>query len=272
MPFFIRLNTQSSYRRKKFVDKYIKQIQTRMNRRLKSRGQSVTKQQVRDVYSAVVKNLDKPTDVEMSVVIEKLAQQVSSCEETLDNGQLTVSAKTEIEKPETIETTSEENPDIWETLQPPAEQLAEETSAIATPIISQGLKEEAINKDSALAKSEFNLPTQQPEGISQAEMTQAIAQAVQQVGANNNAEALQLLTSLANELSADISDVQEMVATLVAAYLNKRQSVLSTAINTLNTLRSAQTESFQAGLNEDFFGQKRRNKEAFLTNVHATFN
>jgi hypothetical protein len=254
MPFFIRLNTQSSYRRKKFVDKYIKQIQTRMNRRLKSRGQSVTKQQVRDVYSAVVKNLDKPTDVEMSVVIEKVAQQVSSCQETLDNGQLTVSAKTEIEKPETIETTSEE------------------TSAIATPIISQGLKEEAINKDSALAKSEFNLPTQQPEGISQAEMTQAIAQAVQQVGASNNAEALQLLTSLANELSADISDVQEMVATLVAAYLNKRQSVLSTAINTLNTLRSAQTESFQAGLNEDFFGQKRRNKEAFLTNVHATFN
>ena len=139
------------------MDKYIKQIQTRMNRQLKSREQSVTKQQVRDVYSVVVKDSDKPTDVEMSVVIEKLAQQISSLrdasrmqEETLDNGQLTVSAHTEIEKPEIIEITPEENPDIWETLEPKVEQPAEETSAITTPIISQ----ELINRESTLAKSQ----------------------------------------------------------------------------------------------------------------------
>lgn len=267
------------------MDKYIKQIQTRMNRQLKSREQSVTKQQVRDVYSAVVKNPDKPTDVEMSVVIEKLAQQISSQEETLDNGQLsslrdasrtqeeidngqlTVSAHTEIEKPEIIEITPEENPDIWETLEPSSEQPAEETSAITTPIISQ----ELINRESTLA-TQSDLPTQQTEDISQVKMTQAIAQAVQQVGVSNNAEAVQLLTSLANELSADISDVQEMAATLVAAYLNKRQSVLSTAISTLNTLRSAQTESFQAGLDQDFFGQKQKNKKAFLSSLSAMFN
>ncbi len=151
MPFFIRLNTQSSCPRKKFVDKYIKQIQTRMNRRLKSRGQSVTKQQVRDVYSAVVKNLDKPTDVEMSVVIEKLAQQVSSQEETLDNGQLTVSANTEIEKPETIEITSESHPDIWETLEPPAEQPEPQENAPA----------EQLNEALALTNVEENNPAQQ---------------------------------------------------------------------------------------------------------------
>jgi hypothetical protein len=262
------------------VDKYIKQIQTRMNRQLKSREQSVTKQQVRDVYSVVVKDSDKPTDVEMSVVTEKLAQQISlqdSQQETLDNGQLTVSADTKIEKPEIIEITPEENPDIWETLEPKVEQPSEETSAITTPIISQELinRESTLAKsqrESTLAKSQSDLPTQQTEGISQVKMTQAIAQAVQQVGASNNAEAVQLLTSLANELSADISDVQEMAATLVAAYLNKRQSVLSTAISTLNTLRSAQTESFQAGLDQDFFGQKQKNKKAFLSSLSAMFN
>jgi hypothetical protein len=47
------------------MDRYIKQIQTRMNRQLNNRGQSVTKQQVRDVYSQVVNNLDKPTDLEI---------------------------------------------------------------------------------------------------------------------------------------------------------------------------------------------------------------
>jgi hypothetical protein len=60
------------------MDRYIKQIQTRMNRRLKSRDQSVTKQQVRDVYSQVVNNPDKPTDLEISRVTELLAQQLSS--------------------------------------------------------------------------------------------------------------------------------------------------------------------------------------------------
>ncbi len=132
------------------MDKYIKQIQTRMNRQLKSREQSVTKQQVRDVYSAVVKNPDKPTDVEMSVVIEKLAQQISTNvemsvvteklanqislqEEMLDNGQLTVSAHTEIEKPEIIEITPESH-DIWETLEPKVEQPEPQENAPASQL------------------------------------------------------------------------------------------------------------------------------------------
>ena len=84
------------------MDRYIKQIQTRMNRQLNNCGQSVTKQQVRDVYSKVVKNPDKPTDLEMSRVTELLAKQLSSLrdasrtqEEVIEDVQLTVSQNTE---------------------------------------------------------------------------------------------------------------------------------------------------------------------------------
>jgi hypothetical protein len=231
------------------MDKFVKRIQTRANRQ----GVSVTKQQVRDIYVQVVLNPESPTEEEMSLVIEKLAAQLQSPQQESINEQLATSnpevsedLQETISQPETFDIPVEDMP----CLQPPEEQPPE----------------------TALAKSEPSLPTQTTGGISEAEVTQAIAQAVQQVGENGNAEAFEMLTSLANELSSDISDTQEMVATLVAAYLSKRQAILSSAIGTLNTLRSAQTESFKSGLTNDFFGRKQKNKQGFISQVHATFN
>lgn len=109
-------------------------------------------------------------------------------------------------------------------------------------------------------------------GITQAEVTQAITQAVAQVGAAGNSEAIELLTSLANELSTDIKDVEQMASALITAYLGKRQNILASAIGTVQSLRSAQTNSFQAGLDQDFFAQKNRNKQQFLTTIHGMFN
>jgi hypothetical protein len=231
------------------MDKFVKRIQTRANRQ----GVSVTKQQVRDIYVQVVLNPESPTEEEMSLVIEKLAAQLQSPQQESINEQLATS------NPEVLE-------DLQETIsQPETFDIPVEDMPCLQPPDSQP-------PETALAKSEPSLPTQTTGGISEAEVTQAIAQAVQQVGENGNAEAFEMLTSLANELSSDISDTQEMVATLVAAYLSKRQAILSSAIGTLNTLRSAQTESFKSGLTNDFFGRKQKNKQGFISQVHATFN
>lgn len=102
--------------------------------------------------------------------------------------------------------------------------------------------------------------------------TQAIAQAVAQVGASGNEEAIELLTALANELSEEISSVEEMTTALITAYLGKRQNVLASAIGTINSLRSAQTSAFQGGLDSDFFDRKERNKRQFLNQIQSAFN
>jgi hypothetical protein len=249
------------------MDKFVKRIQTRANRQ----GISVTKQQVRDIYVQVVTNLESPTKEEMSLVIEKLAAQLQSPKQESISEQLAISTPEVSEdlneiipQPETFDIPVEDMP----CLQTSEEQPQPTTeNALVTHC-----QESQPTPKTALAKSEPSLPTQTTGGISEAEVTQAIAQAVQQVGENGNAEAFEMLTSLANELSSDISDTQEMVATLVAAYLSKRQAILSSAIGTLNTLRSAQTESFKSGLTNDFFGRKQKNKQEFISQVHATFN
>jgi hypothetical protein len=285
------------------VDRYIKQIQTRVNRQLKIHNQSVTKQQIRDVYSQIVKNPVQPTTREITQVTELLAQQFSVTEKTIEieqeKAEETEQTLAKIpahlypfsaqnQSPTTTEIKRENTPDMWETL-PLAEQplepqsvaLTQTESELATPpsgilhTETEQTVELAITQTGESNNIQTNLPTHQPTvgaSITQTEITQAIAQAVKQVGENGNTEAIQLLTSLAEELSSDISDTQEMVAALVSAYLDKRQSVLSSAIGTLNTLRNAQTSSFQSGLNNDFFAQKTRSKRQFLTQIETMFN
>ena len=252
------------------MDRYIKQIQTRMNRQLNNRGQSVTKQQVRDVYSQVVKNPDKPTDLEMSRVTELLAKQLSSLrdasrtqEEVIEDGQLTVSANTENQESATIEITSENNPDIWETLQPPTEQpqqprelaLSRSESSLPTPSSnsSQTQSEEASSEvgELAITKNNINLPTHQPEtsetiGITQTEIEQAIEQAIAQTGETGNTEAKQIMTQLALHLTSDINTLEQAVTALVTGYLNKRSNILQNAMGTLNTIRKCPNQQLFA--------------------------
>jgi hypothetical protein len=273
------------------MDRYIKQIQTRMNRQLNSRGQSVTKQQVRDVYSQVVKNPDKPTDIEMSRVIELLAKQLSSLrdasrtqEKVIEDGQLTVSQNTENQESATIEITQENNPDLWETLQPPTEQpqqpqelaLPRSESTLPTPLsgISQAQSEEAASL--AISKSSSNLPTHQPEaaeatGITQTEIEQAVELAIAQTGETGNTEAKLLMTQLALHLTSDINTLSQAVTALVTGYLNKRSNILKNAFLTLNTLRNAQTNSFCSGLTPDFLAKQETAKKQ-LMEIANTFN
>jgi hypothetical protein len=232
------------------VDKYIKQIQTRMNRQLKSREQSVTKQQVRDVYSAVVKNPDKPTDVEMSVVTEKLANQISSLrdasrmqEETLDNGQLTVSAHTEIEKPEIIEIISESHPDIWETLEPPSEQPEPQEKAPASQ----------LNEALALLNVEENKPAQQSSsGIIPQNEVKGI---VSQVFAGQPQEFKDQISEYAMQHSfLNVRQVQEFLEQLRGMEFNLLVSTLQDHFKRRGSMLTV--------LNEVITSQKQKDKES----------
>lgn len=245
------------------MDKYIKRIQSR----LAYAGISVSKLECRQAYQSILPdtNWEKPSNDHIDLVVQHIAQQKSL--ENLGQG-LAVELKADISEAvvdQTIEITPVSNPDIWETLQPSTTEPEQEKP-----------EQETANTDSIVPATNHLSIQQQPAntlaGISHVEITAAIAQAIQQTGQQGNDEAIQILTSLANELSADIADTQEMVVALVSTYLGKRQTILSSAIGTLNTLRSAQTESFQGGLNQNFFEQKQKNKHEFLNNVAAMFN
>ena len=260
---------------------YIKQIQTKVNRRIRTINKDfgVSKQQIRDVYSQIVKNPVQPTTKEITQVTELLAKQFTVTEKTIEldlaagteNPHITSALSNQNQEATTIEITPADTSNLWET--PPPNGITQtETEPSSELTITQ------------TGETNRNLPTHQPtveagitqtevtQAITQTEITQAISQAVRQIGESGNTEAVQLLTSLAAELSSDITDTQEMVAALVSAYLGKRQTILSSAIGTLNTLRLAQTESFQSGLNNDFFDQKSRSKRQFLTQIEAMFN
>lgn len=116
----------------KFENSYIKRLQSRATRR----GVRATMDQCREVYRSIVKEWESPLGTEMSEALEALILKTNlpqSQEEETPADVLTVVSEAqplEIETPKITEITPESNPDIWEILQPPAEELAStDTSA-----------------------------------------------------------------------------------------------------------------------------------------------
>ncbi len=94
------------------MDKFIKRLQTRASRK----GISVSKSQVREVYTQVVVEPESPTDEEILSVIDQLEKQYLAPSHEVGGDELTIT------QPQIIEITPESNPEVWETLQPPTEQ------------------------------------------------------------------------------------------------------------------------------------------------------
>jgi plasmid stability protein len=94
------------------MDKFIKRLQTRASRK----GISVSKSQVREVYTQVVVEPESPTDEEILSVIDQLEKQYLAPSHEASGDELTIS------QPQITEITPESNPEVWETLQPPTEQ------------------------------------------------------------------------------------------------------------------------------------------------------
>jgi hypothetical protein len=274
------------------MDDFLKRIQSR----LKYNGITASKAKCREAYCQFIpqENWNNPSADQILLVVQRLTEWdenkelsanevrqetsysqaiqeplVSEVSEALKVSEVSEDLVKTMPQPETIEITLQDHPDIWEILQPAAE---DETCEIAKPVhcqeqitpLNQGTEQAQLAKSTA-----SNLPV---DSINQPNLHQAISQAIYQLGVSNSSQTNQLLTVLANELSSDITDTQEMVTALVTAYLSKRQSLLSSAVGTIHSVRSAQTESFQSGLTEDFFDQKRKKKESFLANVEAMFN
>lgn len=242
------------------MDKFVKRIQSRLTaKKILFEEKTVPLWKCRQFYEVFVADRYNPTDEEMNLVIEKLTEHC-----TTGGAEPETTSIEPIPTPETFDTPVEDLP----CLQPPTEEeagaIAETTDAIAP---GEGQETASIVPQQP---AEIQQPT--TGGITQAEVTQAISQAAYQVGVQGDAEAIQALTSLATILSVNNKNTEDMVAALVSAYLNERQRIFSSAIGTLNTLRIAQTESFQAGLDPDFFQKREQSKLNFLNQVNAMFN
>jgi hypothetical protein len=243
------------------MDKYIKRIQSRLTSlKVTFQGRTIPMWMVRQYYEVLVSDRYNPTEEDLTNVIEAIKAKVQEPAPTIE-AEAIAPVTSQAQEPETeITIPAPQTYDIpvedLPCLQPSEEKPEPETGAIAptAPL--------------TITDTTQSITTG---GITQAEVTQAISQAVAQVGADSSAETIELLTSLANELSKDISSVQEMASALITAYLGKRQTLLASAIGTINTLRSAQTSSFQAGLDQDFFDQKERDKRQFLKSLQEIF-
>ncbi len=104
------------------MNTFAKRLQTRASRK----GIKVSMQQVREVYQAVVSDLENPTEEEMNLVLSQLE---SSSQEV---GELVP-----IPEPAITEITEDSHPDIWEILQPEdnaiaSDQLEREEESLAT--------------------------------------------------------------------------------------------------------------------------------------------
>jgi hypothetical protein len=133
------------------MDKFVKRIQTRLSRQ----GFSFNKQQIREVYQALVKEHSAPTEAEMSSVINKLKFQLeipkaSNTQLAIAEPEISQGLVEQIPQTETTEITPASHPDIWETLEPPAEQPEPQENAPA----------EQLNEALALTNVEENNPTQ----------------------------------------------------------------------------------------------------------------
>lgn len=240
------------------MDKYIKRIQSRLTSlKITFQGKTVPLWMVRQYYEVLASDCYNPSEEDLANVIEAIKGKVQEPIPTIE---------TEAIAPVTTQAQEPEPPEVIiptpQTFDIPVEDLP----CLQPP-------EDQPQKSSLTVAD--NSPITQPvtpASITPAEVTQAINQAAQQVGVQGDAEAIQALTSLAQILSNNNRNTSDMVAALVSAYLSERQRIFSSAIGTLNTLRSAQTESFQSGLDEDFFQQREQNKRQFLNKINAMFN
>lgn len=214
------------------MDKFVKRLQSRLS----AKGYRFNKEDCRQALACTCANAELPTEEEMKRAFVRLVS-LNPQEET----QAIIPAQTE-------------------------EIIQDQELSLES--------QEPKSKESSLTTVENSAPTIQAPGvgISQIEVGQAVNQAIAQLGATGNQEAVTILSSLAQELMAEISDIEEMTSTLITAYLNKRQNVLASAIGTIESLRSAQSSSFQSGRDESFFGQKDRKKRQFLNEIQAAFN
>lgn len=249
------------------MDKYIKRIQSRLTSlKITFQGRTVPMWMCRQYYEVLVSDRYSPSEEDLTNVIEAIRAKV---QEPVSAAITEAIAPTQAE-----EIVQAQEPEIEVTIPVPEtfNIPVEDLPCLQPPVTKESEPETGAIAPTAPLTIADTQPIATTGGITQTEVTQAISQAVAQVGASGNAEAIELLTSLANELSSEIQDVEQMVSALITGYLGKRQNILASAIGTIQSLRSAQTSSFQSGLDTDFFAKKNREKQQFLKSLQEMFH
>jgi len=219
------------------MDKYIKRLQTRANRK----GITVSKQQVREVYTQVVGTPESPTETEMATVIEQLETQFRAPSYEATDGGLTVTEQP-IEQPAL--TTPEES------------QQMTQSNIEATPV--QPVQEPSSN---ALATSSRSILSQASSAnlrVTQQEIQQAVEQ---QFGKENVETKTAILNYVAQDTFATAQELQQalgklrqmkldILMKLIADHNSQAASdedLLKTALLNATASRRDETEVFFAG-------------------------
>jgi hypothetical protein len=226
------------------MDKFIKRLQTRASRK----GISVSKSQVREVYTQVVVEPDSPTDEEIVFVIEQLEKQYLAPSHEASGDELT------IPQPQITEITPETNPEIWETLQPPTEQ--------PTP---QQEPQQMTPAQPTAQPSNSTLATSSRSAISQASNNnlsvtqQQIQEAVEQQFGRENVETKTAILnyvaqdtfSTATELQTALSKLRQMKLDILMKLIadhnqasGKDEDLLKSALLAATANRQRETEDF----------------------------
>jgi plasmid stability protein len=184
------------------MDKYIKRLQTRANRK----GISVSKSQVRDVYSQVVATPESPSEEEMSAVIEALEIQYQAPSYEASEGDLT------IPEPQITEITPESNPDIWKTLQPSTEEPMQSPIQEPEEMTQPSQPAQEIKGDLATStRSNLSLPSETSTAITQQQIQDAVEM---QFGRENIETKTAILNYIAQDTFATATELQQALCKL----------------------------------------------------------
>ncbi len=104
------------------------------------------------------------------------------------------------------------------------------------------------------------------------ETEKVIARSLEELGNNFRQEDMSEIRQLAHQLSIDVKDTESLVNSLITAYLQKRNSVLSSALTQLERGRKAQNEEMYGGLDSDFFCQRETEWQRFESELLGLFN
>jgi|GEM_PF-1549462 len=253
------------------MNTFIKRLQTRASRK----GIKVTMQQCREVYQAVVGDWENPLEEEMNAALEKLEPQLNPTPEEPTTEALVVATEEpiEIEQPQIIEITPENNPDIWETLQPPAKEPVQdpqpepaESLAIASP------QPQATENEFSLVPSQASsqqlttgsIPQGQVEGM----VSQAFASQSQGFKDQVTEYALQHSFEDVRQVQDFLEQLRTMEFDLLIRTLQDHFSRRDSMLNVFNNVLTGQAKSDEAK-RQDFFGRFNNQINSFKREMEA---
>lgn len=227
------------------MDKFIKRLQTRASRK----GISVSKSQVREVYTQIVSAPECPSEQDMISVIERLEEQFKAPAQEPQSSQITVPESTE----------SIEQPTHFQQQEEPQEMTPAQPAQQPT--------------NSTLATSNRSTLSNVPEGnagITQQQIQEAVEQ---QFGRENVETKTAILNyvckdtfNTAQELQHALAKLRQTKLDILLKLINDHNQAASSDENTLKTALLQASEQRQRET-EDFFGSF----ESQLASMRAAF-